>query len=638
MDLAAISSILRGLSIATGLPVVELNDCPALDGMPIVLDVGIPTPIDKDGGRYLLCRYHLLLTSVIVAGPYRSDPATSCDLPLLSSEAEQQLGNALQEVSAGLGEHVESQLVRAGLTAQLEMIGNAVVAINSELDLEAVLRRIVDLARDVADARYAALGVPDDAGEMIAFITSGMSMEDETAIGHPPRGRGVLGLLISDPKMIRLPDLAAHPSSVGFPEHHPPMKSFLGVPIVAHGRVLGSLYLTEKRHDSEFTSEDARLVEVLARHAAVAIENARLFQQAESQQKRLQHIIDQLPEATVLAEVNPEQITLANSQASLLLGWEITTPLPVERFLERNPRRDPDGTLLTDQAMPMYQSLRDGQTVRQREVSLTRPYDPPVTLLVNSVPLFDDRSRIIGAIVVFQDITKIRDAEQLKDDFLSLVSHELRTPLTTIQGGAHMLAENRSALDAETEQSLISDIFYESRRLTILVENMVQLANIRAGRFQMETEPVSVYMLISRALNAVQEYAPTRTFTMTVDRELLVEGDYSRLDQVIRNLLHNAVKYAPGDSPIEISASADQDVVTMAVRDYGPGIDPDDLPHVFERFQRGARAAASQRAGMGLGLYLSKHLVEAHGGRIWIERPPAGGGARVCFTVPLVVE
>lgn len=637
MDLPAIKSILRGLSIATSVPVVELNDCPAFDGLPIVLDVGIPTPIDKNGGRYLLCRYHLLLTSVFVAGPYRLD-GDGDELPLLTSDAELQLSRAMQETAAGLGEHVESQLERAGLTAQLEMIGNAVVAIVSELDLEAVLRRIADLARDVADARYAALGVPDDNGEMIAFITSGMSDEEETAIGHPPRGRGVLGLLISDPKVLRLPDLASHPASVGFPEHHPPMSSFLGVPIVAHGKVLGSIYLTEKRHNGEFTSEDARLVEVLARHAAVAIENARLFQEAESQQKRLQHVIDQLPEATVLAEVNPEQITLANSQASVLLGWEITTPLPVERFLERNPRRDPDGTLLADQAMPMYQSLRDGKTVRQREVSLTRPYDPPVTLLVNSVPLFDDRSRIIGAIVVFQDITKIRDAEQLKDDFLSLVSHELRTPLTTIQGGAHMLAENRDALDAETEQSLISDIFYESRRLTILVENMVQLANIRAGRFQMETEPVSVYMLINRAVNAVQEYAPARTFTTAVDRELLVEGDYSRLDQVIRNLLHNAVKYAPGTSPIEVSASADQDVVTIAVRDYGPGIDPDDLPHVFERFQRGARAVASQRAGMGLGLYLCKHLVEAHGGRIWIERPRDNGGARVCFTVPLVVD
>src|SRR5690606_19952175 len=103
----------------------------------------------------------------------------------------------------------------------------------------------------------------------------------------------------------------------------------------------------------------------------------------------LQHILDQLPEATVLVEANPEQVTLANPQASLLLGWEITTPLPVERFLERNPRRNLDGTLVPDDAIPIYQSLRDGEVIHQREVVLNRPYDPPVTLLVNSVPLYD---------------------------------------------------------------------------------------------------------------------------------------------------------------------------------------------------------------------------------------------------------
>src|SRR5690606_11993702 len=131
-----------------------------------------------------------------------------------------------------LSQVVEAQRARLELASQLEMIGNAVIAIASELDLETVLRRIVDLARDVAGAQYAALGVPDDLGDMTAFITSGLTGEQEAAIGHPPRGRGVLGLLISDPRTLRLADLAAHPASVGFPADHPPMRSFLGVPII----------------------------------------------------------------------------------------------------------------------------------------------------------------------------------------------------------------------------------------------------------------------------------------------------------------------------------------------------------------------------------------------------------------------
>ena len=642
MPEAAISSLLRGLSIAAGVPVVDLHGAAGSSEPHFreigTLRIGAPVPAGEPGARYLLCRYHRLHAQVVAAGPYRFPDDPPNDVPELSSAGEGRLSDALRELVIGLGRVVENQRARVELASQLEMIGNSVIAIASELDLETVLRRIVDLARDLADAQYAALGVPDVSGDMIAFLTAGLTKEQEAVLEHPPRGLGILGLLISEPRILRLPDLAEHPASIGFPENHPPMKSFLGVPIIAHGEVLGSLYLTEKRFGNEFTDEDARLVELLARHAAVAIENARLFQRAEAQQQRLQLIIDQLPEAIILVEPNPERVTLANRQASMLLGWDIEPPISVEEFIGRNPRRHADGSAMQPDDVPMLRSLRQGEVINQRELYLSRPTDPPITLLVNSAPLFDERGAISGTIVVFQDITQIRDAEQLKDDFLSLVSHELRTPLTTIQGGAHMLYADHDTLDAETQRELVTDIHYQSRRLAILVENMVQLANIRAGRFAMETEPVPVFMLVSNAIKAVKESAPQREFRMDVDRELLVEGDYSRLDQVIRNLLHNAVKYAPDGSPIDVSAGHDRDLATISVRDYGPGIDTEDLPNVFGRFQRGARAVAGHRSGMGLGLYLSKHLVEAHGGRIWIERPPEGGGARVCFTVPLVEE
>lgn len=640
MPESAISSMLRGLSAVAGVPIVDLHAVQPAQGIPNAgtLQIGAPSTGGEPGARYLFCRYHRLTAQVIAAGPYRYPDDPAGEATELSPDAERRLSSALREVAAGLGRIVENQRTRVELASQLEMIGNAVIAIASELDLETVLRRIVDLARDLADAQYAALGVPDASGDMIAFLTAGLTKEQEAGLEHPPRGLGILGLLISEPRTLRLPDLAEHPASIGFPENHPPMKSFLGVPIIAHGVVLGSLYLTEKRFETEFTDEDARLVELLARHAAVAIENARLFQRVETQQQRLQLIIDQLPEAILLVESNPERVTLANRYASVLLGWDIEPPMPVEDFLARNPRRTVDGAEMPPEDVPMVRSLRNGEVIHQRELYVSRPYDPPVALLVNSAPLFDQREAITGTIVVFQDITQIRDAEQLKDDFLSLVSHELRTPLTTIQGGAHMLYENRDTLDEETQRELVTDIHYQSRRLAILVENMVQLANIRAGRFAMETEPVPVFMLVSSAIRAVNESAPDREFRMDVDRELLAEGDYSRLDQVIRNLLHNAVKYAPDGSPVEVHASCNRGLATISVRDYGPGIDPEDLPHVFGRFQRGARAAAGHRGGMGLGLYLSKHLVEAHGGRIWIERPQEGGGARVCFTVPLLNE
>ncbi len=401
--------------------------------------------------------------------------------------------------------------------------------------------------------------------------------------------------------------------------------------------VLGNLYLTEKRTGEEFTDEDARLVEVLARHAAVAIENAKLYRQVQAQQQRLQLILDQLPEAAILVESDPERITLANRHASDLLGWPIETPVPLEVFLARNPRVQPDGTRVPNDDVPFVRSLRRGEVVSRSEVQIDRPDGQRITVLVNSVPLYGPDERITGSITVFQDITQIKDAEQLKDDFLSLVSHELRTPLTTIQGGALLLQRDWEELDHQTRHEFLADIASESRRLGSLIENMVQLANIRAGRMRMETEPVHIRRLIEGAVTAVRQFAQEREVTLDVAPMLLAEADPDRIDQVVRNLLHNAIKYSPVDRPIEVTAELRDGMALLGVRDYGPGIDTDDVPRLFDRFSRTGSAIASGAPGMGLGLYLSRHVIEAHGGTIWIERPD-GGGTRLCFTVPAIVD
>jgi signal transduction histidine kinase len=170
----------------------------------------------------------------------------------------------------------------------LEALHRAALAIAAEVSLEKVLQQIVDSARDIADARYAALGVPDSEGHMEKFLTSGMAKETVAAIPHRPHGLGLLGAILREERTIRLPDIRRDPRSVGFPPGHPPMTSFLGVPIKAGREVLGNLYLTDKLHPfgegeeygtTEFTAADQELVEMFAAHAAVAIQNARLYEQ-----------------------------------------------------------------------------------------------------------------------------------------------------------------------------------------------------------------------------------------------------------------------------------------------------------------------------------------------------------------------
>ena len=164
---------------------------------------------------------------------------------------------------------------------RLRALVDAVLTIGADLSLPAMLRRIAEAGAALVDARYAALGVLDERGRGLSeFVYTGLDADEAAAIGHLPEGHGILGLLILEPQPLRLPDLGAHPDSFGFPPEHPPMRSFLGVPVRSHGEVFGNLYLTEKQGAPEFSEEDEALMVALAAAAGIAIENARLHGRA----------------------------------------------------------------------------------------------------------------------------------------------------------------------------------------------------------------------------------------------------------------------------------------------------------------------------------------------------------------------
>jgi PAS domain S-box-containing protein len=638
------ASLLRNITLFTGVEVKRLAELQTEIQQTIYdqLPLAYPGPVRFRVGESWFIGSSVSddLQSTLIAGPYQTTDGTRSQIeesvPILSREIEEKLFEAVGNAATGVKRIDQETRERLEISGQFELMSRAIIAITGELSLENVLNRIVELARSVSGAKYAALGVPGPDGELEAFITKGIGAAEHAAIGDLPRGRGVLGELIRQRRSMRLRDISEHPASVGFPPNHPPMRSFLGVPISARGRVLGNLYLTEKRFAEQFTDEDERLVELLARHAAVAIENAQLYARLEFQQERLRFIIDQLPEAVILVETGPERVTMANRQASLLLGWDLTEPMPLEEFLTRNPRLSADGSRIPVDEIPIVRSLRYGETVTRSEIDLIRDDGERLTLLVNTAPLRQADGAIIAAALVFQDITMLKDAEQLKDDFLSLVSHELRTPLTTIHGGSHLLMDTWNGLDEETRLEILNDIFSESKRLANLVENMVQLANIRAGRFKVSDEPVNVRLLIERTLKGIDVSSLDRNVrVVSGSREVLAAGDVDSLDQVLRNLVQNAIKYVPDESPIDITVEQQETMITVGVRDYGQGVDPQDLPLLFDRFQRGKQRETT--AGMGLGLYLSRMIVEAHGGQLWLENPE-DGGSKFCFSVPVAEE
>jgi signal transduction histidine kinase len=165
-----------------------------------------------------------------------------------------------------------------GDRAAIEALSAAIGAVAGVLDLESVLQLIVDRVRELVGARYAALGIMADRRRIERFITSGITPEQRALLGAPPQGHGLLGLIISEGRSIRIPDIAAHPASYGFPPNHPTMTSLLGVPVRLKNRTIGNLYLTDKHGAAEFSEDDQRLVELFALHAGIAIENARLHE------------------------------------------------------------------------------------------------------------------------------------------------------------------------------------------------------------------------------------------------------------------------------------------------------------------------------------------------------------------------
>ncbi|HZK72413.1 MAG TPA: GAF domain-containing protein [Clostridia bacterium] len=196
----------------------------------------------------------------------------------------------------------------------------------SELSLPMVLQRIVDLAVEVTDARYGALGVIGAGGELVDFITTGISAKQRKAIGALPRGRGVLGFLIRQPKLVRVKDIASHMASVGFPPNHPPMHSFLGAPVQALGKVYGNIYLTEKRGAREFSPEDGRSLHVLATQAGVAIANASMYQETLRRERWLAalheittSILEGSESSALLTSVAEHARDLAGAEAATIL-------------------------------------------------------------------------------------------------------------------------------------------------------------------------------------------------------------------------------------------------------------------------------------------------------------------------------
>ncbi|HVM50053.1 MAG TPA: ATP-binding protein [Candidatus Acidoferrum sp.] len=247
-------------------------------------------------------------------------------------------------------------------------------------------------------------------------------------------------------------------------------------------------------------------------------------------------------------------------------------------------------------------------------------------LQINAAAIFDDRGERHGTVLVFHDLTRLKQLESARQEFVANVSHELRTPLSLIKGYAETLLDG-ARNNPEVATRFLQTIDRNAERLKLLIEDLLTISELESGRVTLNLQAISLPQVVGKVIEDFKERAAARGATLVNHApEVAVRADMNRLEQVLGNLVDNAIKYGRPKGTVIIGGQPrDNGQVEMFVQDDGPGIPPEALERVFERFYRVDKARSREQGGTGLGLAIVKHLVQSHGGRVWATSEPGQG-------------
>lgn len=489
----------------------------------------------------------------------------------------------------------------------LQAMNQSLAELATDRPLRDVLRMIVELACTLTRARYGALGLLRKDGRGVRdFIYVGVTAEEAARIGHLPEGKGLLGALIRERRTIRTARIDADPRSSGMPAHHPSMTSFLGTPLVVNGEAFGNFYLTDKQGAAEFSDEDALRLERFSAQAALTVKLAR---QAEEDQRRLfLALIENAPYGIVFYPAEGHGEPFGNSAAARMLGDR--PPAPFHSMVRA------DGSAIPQDELPAARALR-GETTVNLEAGILARGRPALPVLASAAPVVAEGGRILGAVVVYQDITPLKELEQMRRDFLAVVAHDMRAPVQAVLLHAESLLHRATGQAAWVPVTTLQSIRRSGLRLSHLISDLLDASRLEAGSLALDRRAVDVPRAVRSLLEQIQPLIGDRPVMCVEDGHPSPAWvDPVRLDQIMTNLVENAAKYSTPGTPIRITIEEHPGAVVISIRDQGPGIPAEDLPRLFERYYRGA---GQRRQGVGLGLYIARGLIEAHGGTISVE-------------------
>jgi len=414
------------------------------------------------------------------------------------------------------------------------------------------------------------------------------------------------------------------------------LRQVVALPMVIRGETVGVIFVF-RAYVAESSSNDRIVLQSFADQAAIAVHNAQLYQSVSEERQRLAAILDHSADGIMILDATGRVLRF-NTALGRMLG---ASPLEsIGRFHD-----DVVQWERIDQGQSLHKALEGGWP-RPRaqdeppdslyvEGDLLRQDGSRISLGVTYAPLIDENGTLHNIIANVRDITHFREAQELKSTFISIVSHELKTPVALIKGYAGTLRREDARWDTKQVQQSLTVIEEEADRLTELIDNLLSASKLQADGMRLTN--IGDVNLAVLAASAVERFQ-----TQTTIHQLVVDfpadypsvpGDEARLRQVIDNLLSNAIKYSPKGGAVRISGTFDTHSVTLSVQDQGVGLALDEQEHIFERFYRVDDALSRKTQGTGLGLYLASAVIEAHGGRIWVESQP-GKGATFRFTLP----
>ncbi|MBI4317409.1 MAG: PAS domain S-box protein [Chloroflexi bacterium] len=462
---------------------------------------------------------------------------------------------------------------------------------------------------------------PKQAGEVaeyccdgVRYVVSPILLEAEVV------GQAVLGPMLVEPYPASWPAEMAR--KLGLPEEEL-ITACQGLPLMTNGELAAAGKMVTS------------LASAVSRHIALVGEKERLYREAQLAHDRLETIFRGMADGVIIVDKNGE-VAMVNRAGVEIIGFQ---PVLGRIAGERDPHFEllhSDGSPFEPGETPLHLALRTGEPVFNAELLVRRADGEERICQVSAAPVADVAGVVTGAVAVFRDISAFKTVERLKEEFISIAAHEFRAPLTAISGYTQMLARQLSTREGmERERKELDLVRVHTRRLASLIHNLVDITRMKSGQLSLNRRRVDLPSLMRTSVDNMRALSSKHTLELELDDEgTLVLADPERIDQVLTNLIGNAVKYSPDGGRVLISLNRATGEAVISVRDRGIGMSVKQLHHVFEPFYCADNADNRQFEGIGLGLHISKMLIEAHGGRIWAASR-RGRGSTFTFALPI---